>query len=156
MAENPPGTSTTWNWNFGDGDTSHVQNPYHHYTGPGNFPITLIASIPNSINCSDTLSAQTITVHAEPEIYIPNTFTPNGDGYNDVFQVRGPLFEVFYFAVYNRWGQLLFETTDMSQGWDGMYKGKASDPGVFGYYVRIKCVAEGEEIFKKGNVTLIR
>jgi gliding motility-associated-like protein len=155
-AENPPGTSTDWHWNFGDGDTSNVQNTQHYYTGSGNFPVTLVASIPNSINCSDTLSAQTINVVTNPEMYIPNTFTPNGDGYNDLFKVRGPDFAVFYFAVYNRWGQLLFETTDATQGWDGMFKGKMADPGVFGYYVKAKCSDASEEIFRKGNVTLIR
>jgi hypothetical protein len=50
----------------------------------------------------------------------------------------------------------MYETTDPSQGWDGNYKGKPSDPGVFGYYVKAKCGEGSEEIFKKGNVTLIR
>jgi gliding motility-associated-like protein len=65
-------------------------------------------------------------------------------------------YAIYYFAVYNRWGELMFETTDPSQGWDGNYKGKPSDPGVFGYYVKAKCGEGSEEIFKKGNVTLIR
>lgn len=154
--QNPPGTTPVWSWNFGDGDTSSVQNPSHNYNAAGNFQVTLITEIPNSINCVDTLSAQTINVVTNPELYIPNTFTPNGDGHNDVFKVRGPYFGVYYFAVYNRWGELMFETTDPKEGWDGNYKGKPSDPGVFGYYVKAKCGEQSEEIFRKGNVTLIR
>ena len=156
MVQNPPGTTPVWEWHFGDGTTSPEQNPNHIYSSAGNFPVQLITYIPNSLNCFDTLSAQTINVIANPEMYIPNTFTPNGDGNNDLFKVRGPSFPVFYFAVYNRWGQLVFETEDVTQGWDGMFKGKQADPGVFGYYVKAKCSETSEEIFKKGNVTLIR
>lgn len=154
--QSPPGTQPIWNWNFGDGGTSSQQNPSHTFTVPGNFPVVLITYIPNSVNCTDTLSAQTINVITNPEIYVPNTFTPNGDGFNDVFKIRGPDFSVFYLAVYNRWGQLIFETEDVTQGWDGTFKGRSADPGVFGYYIRAKCNEGSEEIFKKGNVTLIR
>lgn len=154
--QSPPGTTPTWNWSFGDGQSSSVQNPSHSYPSGGSFVISLITSIPNSVGCYDTLSAQTINVVTSPEIYIPNTFTPNGDNNNDFFKIRGPSFSVFYFAVYNRWGQLVYETEDVTQGWDGTFKGKPCDPGVFGYYVKMKCSEASEEIFRKGNVTLIR
>lgn len=154
--QNPPGTTPIWHWSFGDGDTSNVQNPNHHYLNSGSFVITLITYVPNSVNCYDTIQAQTINVITNPEIYIPNTFTPNNDGVNDIFKVRGPAFGVFYFAIYNRWGQLMFETQDPTQGWDGNYNGKPSDPGVFGYYMKAKCSESSDEIFKKGNVTLVR
>ncbi|MES2835878.1 MAG: PKD domain-containing protein [Bacteroidota bacterium] len=93
----------------------------------------------------------------EPNIFVPNTFTPNQDNVNELFRVRGKHIDVesFYFAVYNRWGELIFETTDFTNGWDGVYKGKALDPDVFAYYVKLKCI-DGEEFFKKGNITLIR
>jgi hypothetical protein len=145
-----------WTWNFGDGTTSNLQNPNHVYNTGGNFQITLITEIPNSVDCIDTISAQTISVLAHSELYIPNTFTPNGDGHNDVFKVRGPYYAEFYFAVYNRWGELMFETADPTVGWDGNFKGKPSDPGVFGYYMKAKCGDQAEEVFRKGNVTLIR
>jgi gliding motility-associated-like protein len=154
--ESPPGTVTFWNWNFGDGDKSQVQNPSHNFPAAGSFPITLITYIPNSVNCVDTLVAQTVNINPNPDLFIPNTFTPNGDGHNDIFKIRGPLYEIFYFAVYDRWGELMYDTTDPTQGWDGMYKGKQADPGVFGYYIKAKCSEGSTEIFKKGNVTLIR
>lgn len=91
----------------------------------------------------------------EGDAFIPNTFTPNGDGQNDILYVRGLKVEEVYFAVYNRWGEMVFETTDKNKGWDGIYKGRPADVGVFGWYLKVKCY-NGEETFKKGNVTLIR
>ena len=155
-SQGPPGTTVVWHWNFGDGDSSSMQNTSHHFLTSGNFPITLITYIPNSINCVDTLVAQNLNINANSDLFIPNTFTPNNDGYNDVFRIRGPVYEMFYFAVYNRWGELVFETNDETQGWDGIFKGKQADPGVFGYYLKAKCSEGSEEIFRKGNVTLIR
>ncbi|PBQ33473.1 hypothetical protein CNR22_17380 [Sphingobacteriaceae bacterium] len=104
-----------------------------------------------------------VTVHVdaytegciESDAFIPNTFTPNGDGENDLFRVKGlKLYEV-NLAIYNRWGEKVFETNDLEKGWDGKYKGKAVDVGVFGWYLKVKCL-NGAETFKKGNVTLIR
>ncbi len=91
----------------------------------------------------------------DEDVFIPNTFTPNGDGKNDILFVRGIKVDEVYFAVYNRWGELVFETKDKTIGWDGIYKGKPADVGVFGWYLKVKCI-NGEEAFKKGNVTLIR
>ncbi len=91
----------------------------------------------------------------DSDVFIPNTFTPNSDGNNDVLFVRGLKVQDAYFAVYNRWGELVWETSDKTKGWDGLYKGKPADVGVFGWYLKVKCF-NGEETFKKGNVTLIR
>lgn len=91
----------------------------------------------------------------DKDAYVPNTFTPNGDGQNDIFIPRGLKIDQIYFAVYNRWGELVFDTSDKTKGWDGTYKGKPLDVGVFGWYLKVKCL-NGEEAFRKGNVTLIR
>lgn len=91
----------------------------------------------------------------DSDVFIPNTFTPNNDGQNDLFLARGLKIQEIYFAVYNRWGEKVFETTDKTQGWDGVYKGKPADVGVFGWYLEALCV-NGEKTFRKGNVTLIR
>jgi len=91
----------------------------------------------------------------DSDVFIPNTFTPNSDGENDILFVRGLKVQEVYFAVYNRWGELVWETNDKTKGWDGIYKGKPADVGVFGWYLKVKCF-NGEESFKKGNVTLIR
>lgn len=90
-----------------------------------------------------------------PYIYIPNAFSPNGDNENDVLYVRGMLLESMLFRVYNRWGELVFESTDRSVGWDGTFKGKPVNPDVFDYYLQAVCI-DGEENIMKGNVTLMR
>ncbi len=89
------------------------------------------------------------------EVYVPNAFTPNGDGRNDILYVRSVGLTNVDFAVFDRWGQKMFETTDITRGWDGTYKGKKMDAAVFGYYVKGLC-ADGENFEKKGNVTLLR
>ncbi len=92
----------------------------------------------------------------EPNIFVPNTFTPNGDGENDQLWVRGyGVITSMEFVIYNRWGEEVFATNDLNQGWDGTYKGDLAEPAVYVYYLRARC-AEGEEYFKKGNVTLLR
>jgi gliding motility-associated-like protein len=88
-------------------------------------------------------------------IFVPNAFSPNNDGKNDKLFVRGNFIKELYFAVYDRWGQRVFETRDMNTGWDGTYKGTKMDPAVFGWYVEGVCDG-GEKFFRKGNVTLLR
>lgn len=90
-----------------------------------------------------------------PYIYVPNAFTPNGDGENDLMLVRGRNITEMYFAIYNRWGQLVFETKDQSVGWDGYYQGMKVDPAVYDYYLKYSCDGVDEK-FMKGNITLIR
>jgi gliding motility-associated-like protein len=105
---------------------------------------------------SDTVFVQKIELACEePFIYIPNAFTPNGDNENDVLFVRGPVVEEMLFRVFNRWGELVFESTSRSVGWDGTFKGRPCDPDVYDYYLEGICVG-GEEVLIKGNVTLIR
>jgi gliding motility-associated-like protein len=91
----------------------------------------------------------------EPYIFVPNAFTPDGDGLNDALFVRGANLNGLYFAVYNRWGELVFETNNQSMGWDGKFKGQSVSPDVYGFYLKCTC-GDGQSYFKKGNVTLIR
>lgn len=90
-----------------------------------------------------------------PIVFLPNAFTPNGDGDNDVLFVRGPLLTEVDLSIYDRWGQLVFQTTDRSVGWDGSLDGRPLDPDVYVYHLRIVC-QDGQEAFDKGNITLIR
>ena len=91
----------------------------------------------------------------EPYVFVPKGFTPNDDGLNDQLFVRGNYIEEVHFVIFNRWGEKVFETKDLSEGWDGKVNGKIVPPDVFGYYVELKCFG-GEEFLMKGNVTLIR
>lgn len=91
----------------------------------------------------------------ENTVFVPNTFTPNGDGHNDVIYARCNFVTDIHFVIADRWGQIVFETYDINKGWDGVFNGKPCNPDVFGYYVTFKC-NDGKQSFKKGNITLIR
>ena len=90
-----------------------------------------------------------------PHVFIPNVFSPNGDGQNDVLYIRGEGIQFLEFVVFSRWGELLFESTDQTNGWDGSYKGKPLNPGVYAYYVKAT-LANGEIIKLYGDITLVR
>jgi gliding motility-associated-like protein len=114
-----------------------------------------------TINGNGCFKTDTVIVYVteiicdEPYIFVPNAFTPNGDGINDVLYVRAHPTSEIVFRVYDRWGELVFETFDETIGWNGIFKGKESDPAVFDYYLEVLCPG-AEKFFKKGNVTLIR
>ncbi len=112
----------------------------------------------NAEGC-EALAVVTVTVVQlaceEPFIFIPNAFTPNGDGVNDVFFIRGNNFDELYLAIFNRWGQRIFESNSADIGWDGTFDGAPLPPDVYGYYAEVRCF-DGRIFVKKGNLTLIR
>jgi gliding motility-associated-like protein len=116
-----------------------------------------------TLNVSDGICTKSDTVFIkvyeficdEPFIFIPNAFSPNGDGENDVLYVRGPLIEKMVFRIFDRWGEMVFETEDRLQGWDGTFREKQLDPDVYDYYLKAYCI-DGQESIIKGNITLMR
>ncbi len=92
---------------------------------------------------------------APPFIFVPKAFTPNNDGENDVFFVRGNPIDEMEIIIHNRWGEQVFRSTSEDIGWDGTYRGKILPPDVYGYYLRVICF-DGEEYVQQGNVTLLR
>jgi len=91
----------------------------------------------------------------ENTFYIPNGFSPNDDGENDVLFVRGTGIKNIKLLIYNRWGEKVFETYDIKKGWDGTYKGKKLNTAVFAWYAEVE-FEDGNKIYRKGNVSLIR
>lgn len=90
-------------------------------------------------------------------VYVPNAFSPDGDGQNDVLYAQtGSVQTLLGFHIYNRWGELVFETRDFARGWDGRYKGQDVAPDVFGYVLQFECPQSGQVILKKGNITILR
>lgn len=117
-----------------------------------------IVQVTDSLACTN-IDTVRITVKDvicdEPYIYVPNAFSPNDDGENDKLYVRGEMIEELNFSVYNRWGELVFNTTQLNQGWDGVYKGEKVDPAVFVYHLKATCL--NKKVFEKqGNITLIK
>ena len=103
------------------------------------------------------LDSVVVTVEPYTLLLIPTAFTPNGDGVNDVFRIVEYLNidKLEEFAVYDRWGQKVFSTDIITDGWNGTYKGHVQDLGVYVWYVKA-LTFDGQEIFRKGNVTLVR
>lgn len=110
--------------------------------------------------CTD-VDCMTITVDvpcpSNDQFSVPNAFSPNKDGHNDIFNIQGwmPCMTQFEMIIYDRWGEKVFESKDITIGWDGSYNGKNLDPAVFVYYVHATLV-NGAEIVKRGNVSLVK
>ncbi|GDX51088.1 hypothetical protein LBMAG27_01350 [Bacteroidota bacterium] len=121
-----------------------------------NTPMTYVMTATDSSGCRAEAEVHISLTCNEDLVYVPNAFTPNGDNKNDVFRIRTyGLSEVKAFRVFNRWGEMVFETYDVNQGWDGNWNGQACAPAVFVYYLEGTC-ANGQEVLKHGNVSLIR
>jgi gliding motility-associated-like protein len=91
----------------------------------------------------------------EPNIFVPNAFTPNNDGNNDILKVRGRWISKLQFVVFNRWGQEMFSTTDVANGWNGVFKGNEVAPDVYNYYLQVTCL-DNKIFTKRGNTSLIK
>lgn len=221
-------TVTAWQWDFGDGGSSILQNPLHTYALSGNYIVRLIATsstskkdtfdypltvgaspefatatgdtiacgesnvhltctggvsyawTPCTVNCNSSDYFTTInytsqfivqatdingcididTVYAflttnEDGVMVPNAFSPNGDGINDCAKVIHTMkFSNYYFTIYNRWGEQVFESDDPNLCWDGWYKGKPCELSTYFYYLQAE--SSCGKIFKKGDITLVR
>ncbi len=108
-------------WDFGDGSNSGIENPNHTYNFAGDYTVCLEAS--NSLGCKD-LICKKISVKPDWTLYVPNTFTPNEDGLNDIFYTYGSNIISFKIMIFDRWGEQIFYSDDMRKGWDGKYNGQ--------------------------------
>ncbi|MBL7962840.1 MAG: gliding motility-associated C-terminal domain-containing protein [Flavobacteriales bacterium] len=147
--------AVSWIYDFGDGQGgSLLQNPVYSYSEPGAYIVVLTAI--NAAGCADRDSALIIIDSREilPPKF-PNAFSPNGDGVNDVFLVRGGPFETMDLKIYNGWGELIFQSDDPLFGWDGTYKGQTEVNGVYVYSVEATTF-DGRAHSRTGSVTLIR
>jgi gliding motility-associated-like protein len=157
--------ATDYSWDFGDGETSNEVRPEHRYTKEGAFTIQLIAS--NRFGCSDTTALENVVrTKKGGQILVPNAFSPNlggspgaggpsSDGKNDMFLPLMRGVTDFELLIFNRWGELLFESRDASRGWDGYYNGKLCPQDVYMYKLTAK-FEDGETAVRVGDVNLIR
>ena len=148
-----------YEWEFGDGQGSDLEQPQHLYTDINDgFVITLIAS--SELGCVDSAQVS-IIYQEEPIVYIPNTFTPDGDQYNHVFV---PVFTSGYdpfnyeMLIFNRWGEVVFESHDVNVGWDGTFgvNGTDAQDGAYTYKIIYKVLKTDERRLIVGHVNLIR
>jgi gliding motility-associated-like protein len=146
------GPGITYAWDLGDGNTSNIFEPSNTYSGVGSYTVTLIVS--DGI-CSDTATI-IIDAFGESAILIPNIFSPNGDGSNDIFTVDGINLESVEGEIFNRWGQKMFSWSNVKGHWDGRtLSGSEAPAGTYFYMIKAKGF-NGTEYFKKGGVSLVR
>ena len=141
-------------WNFGNGVTSGMAEPLVTYTAEGLYTLSLL--VKNTDDCYDTAVSQ---YYYMPGFWMPNAFTPNHDKFNDVFKpvTQRTSLNPYFFAVYSRWGQQLFSTTNPSEGWDGTYQGKDCEVGSYTYLVEYPKDSSGAEMVQhRGVVKLVR
>ncbi len=112
--------------------------------------------------CADSISTDTVTIHIcppppplEDNIFIPSAFSPNGDGQNDILLPKGNNVATLYMAIFDRWGNKVFESENINEGWDGNYKGKPCETATYSYYAN-GSYEDGKMFSTKGNVTLVR
>jgi gliding motility-associated-like protein len=101
-----------------------------------------------------TSTSNVLSVYLPMQIYMPNAFTPNGDGLNDGFGAVGEGIEAYHLIVYNRWGQIIFESKNLTQKWDGYFQGKQVPMGEYSYQL-LAYGKEFGEVFKSGSVLVI-
>jgi len=146
--------ANSYNWSFGDGNTSTQQNPSHTYIITGSYDVILIVSSGSPDFCSDTFKI-TIVTQLPSFIVVPNAFTPNNDGYNDQFILTSQSITTFKGQIFNRWGKKIFEWENVAKGWDGKTPTGNSAEGVYYYIIKAKGV-DAVDFNLSGSITLLR
>ena len=150
----------TYVWDFGDGATSFSENPVHLYPqGAANYEVLLTAS--NASGCFDQF-VLTIVLWEEELIYVPNSFTPNGDGSNDIFKpiiTAGFDKESYQLLIFNRWGEMVFESYDPNVGWDGTFgtsQSFESQDGTYTWRITLRGLQDEDATLFLGHVNLLK
>jgi gliding motility-associated-like protein len=145
-------------WDFGDGNVSAAEHPEHMFPigEIGNYEVELIVT--TSFGCSDTTS-RVIVVKDQLLYYVPNTFTPDADQFNPVFlpvMTAGMDENDYHLEIYNRWGEIVFQTGDIHEGWDGSFGGRAANEGTYTWKLRFGLIDDDSAVVATGHVNLVR
>jgi gliding motility-associated-like protein len=145
--------AVSWTWIFSDSDTVTTRNPMHTFIHPGNYTVSLVTQ--SADGCVDTIR-YSFVVREDYEIYIPNSFTPNGDYYNETWRPFGKNLGEYEFYIFNRWGENIFTGSELKP-WDGSVNGtsRLAHDGVYVYQLHLKNPGPGADLIT-GRVTLIR
>ncbi len=157
LANTSSANAATFHWDFGDGTTSTEESPAHAFPMglPAEYEICLTAVTVDG--CTDTYCT-TLPVVDLPALFIPNAFTPDGDGRNDRFLVSGTSISPHGFSllIFNRWGELIFESTDPAEGWDGTARGTPAKSEVYVWKLTAGFRGSIVKVEREGHVTLLR
>ena len=144
----------SYEWDFGDGQSSTLTHPNNTYAGDGSYTVSMIAT--DFRGCKDTV-AKPIRILEEVYLYIPNTFTPDGDDHNGTFKVSAIGLTSLEIEIYNRWGQMIYTSDAIRFEWDG--KNENNEPykqDVYTYIVKYTTLHDDRNLVKQGHVTLLR
>ena len=151
-----------WHWSFGDGSSSEIQHPTYQYGDTGTYVVELL--VINEYECADSITHR-VRIKPIYDITVPTAFTPTspgGNGYydpsatnNDIFYAFAEYVEEFRMSIFNRWGELIFESLDINYGWNGTYRGEPCPQDVYVYKFEF-VFSDGANITEVGDVTLFR
>lgn len=148
--------ATRYLWDFGDGEGSTEVNPVHQFNKTATYHVQLVAF--NDADCSDTITKD-VPIIIRPLLDVPNAFTPGrfaGNSYNNgIIKVEGFGIGKMKWIIRNRWGQVVFSTTNVKQGWDGTFKGDVQPTDVYVYTLEVE-FTDGQKLVKTGDITLLR
>ena len=156
---NQSSDATNYSWTFGDGSGTVQTSPSHIFpdTIASTYDVTLVAN--NIYDCPDTI-VKTITVYEDLLLFVPNTFTPDDNKFNQIFKpviTAGFLTENYNFTIFNRWGEIVFETKDIKEGWDGTtVKGELSQEGTYTWQMYITESRYSKTKVLTGHVNILR
>jgi gliding motility-associated-like protein len=150
---------TGWTWSFKangfsfpEGAVSKGKSTLRIFKEEGFYPVAL--QVKNIWGCSDTV-VKIIKVEPDFQIYVPNVFTPNGDEHNEIFLPVARAAKVYNLQIFDRWGQKIFESTDLQTGWDGFFRDEPCQQGVYSWTINMTGI-HGEQKKLAGHVTLLR
>ncbi|HEY9113923.1 MAG TPA: PKD domain-containing protein [Bacteroidales bacterium] len=141
----------TYEWDFGDGGSSTEIAPNHTYTSQGTFLVNLIVT--TAAGCENE-STQEVTVFPNFAVYAPSAFTPNGDGKNDLFEVKGIGIKNYHLQIYSRWGELIYESFNLEEMWDGKVDGTLVESATYAFLIKYQSML-GKDADVKGTVTVM-
>ncbi|MGB0425066.1 MAG: gliding motility-associated C-terminal domain-containing protein, partial [Flavobacteriales bacterium] len=142
-------------WDFGNEEIAaydSANNPSISYDAPGEYNISLY--IENEGACADSASIS-ICIEDPAKLFVPDIFSPNGDGLNDLLFVRGRGLAELNFQIFDRWGDQIFTSNNVDFGWDGRFRGSKMPTGVYVYMLRAK-LSDGTILEQNGDITLVR
>jgi gliding motility-associated-like protein len=148
------GNLASWNWDFGTGDTSGIQNPSYQYLDTGMFTVRLLVT---SVDGCTDVTRRTVVIDPDFMFYVPNAFSPNMDGRNDYFRGygEGVNWDTYELTIYNRWGEEIFYSADVETPWRGWFKDREVEVGVYVWKIRIFSTSGIEHVYR-GGVSLLR
>lgn len=155
LSEVSSGTIVSWHWDFGDGTDTLEQNPLHSYGLQGTYPVTL--TVETALGCEDEFT-DNIVIRPVFTIYIPDAFSPNGDGVNEEFRAYGEGIRSFEMLIFNRWGEQVFSSYSINNGWNGAKRnvGEIVQQGIYSYQITLTSIFSSDVHQYKGKVTLIK